>query len=226
MRKNSLITCSSPSLLRCISPRCNHTIVQRGKHRSFSELVVAPALCLPFILSSSVHLTDRVHICDCLSLHPAVSVLACLSEHFIILFSVRVCSSTRFVSLLLCFAFFIFFSFFFFLNAGQSPCFCSTSLPPLSFLCIIFSISPAVPFSSSPPALPSADHALIILQREALPRQTVLLPGCSPLCPLSIKTFSTHIRSICQPPLGVFFPFLQPYFPTFIHRLLPASVYS
>lgn len=112
MRKNSLITCSSPSLLRCISPRCNHTIVQRGKHMSFSELVVAPALCLPFILSSSVHLTDHVHICDCLSLHPAVSVLACLSEHFIILFSVRVCSSTRFVSLLLCFAFFIF-SFFF-----------------------------------------------------------------------------------------------------------------
>lgn len=233
MRKNSLITCSSPSLLRCISPRCNHTIVQRGKHMSFSELVVAPALCLPFILSSSVHLTDHVHICDCLSLHPAVSVLACLSEHFIILFSVRVCSSTRFVSLLLCFAFFIFsFFFFFFLNAGQSPCFCSTALPPLSYLCIIFSISPAVPFSSSPPALPSADHALIILQREALPRQTILLPGCSPLCPLSIKTFSTHSRSICQPPSEYSFHFFNltsqlsfiAFFPhQYIHKTISSS---
>lgn len=122
--------------------------------------------------------------------------------------------------------------FLFFLNAGQSPCFCSTALPPLSYLCIIFSISPAVPFSSSPPALPSADHALIILQREALPRQTVLLPGCSPLCPLSIKTFSTHSRSICQPPSEYSFHFFNltsqlsfiAFFPhQYIHKTISSS---
>lgn len=158
MRKNSLITCSSPSLLRCISPRCNHTIVQRGKHMSFSELVVAPALCLPFILSSSVHLTDRVHICDCLSLHPAVSVLACLSEHFIILFSVRVCSSTRFVSLLLCFAFFIF-SFFFFFKMLASL---HASVLQLSLLFPISALSsPSLQLSLSVP-LPLPSHLLIM----------------------------------------------------------------
>lgn len=156
MRKNSLITCSSPSLLRCISPRCNHTIVQRGKHMSFSELVVAPALCLPFILSSSVHLTDRVHICDCLSLHPAVSVLACLSEHFIILFSVRVCSSTRFVSLLLCFAFFIFSFFFFFLKCW-----------PVSMLL----------FYSSPSSFLSLHY---LLHLSSCPFQ--FLSPCPPIC--------------------------------------------
>lgn len=156
MRKNSLITCSSPSLLRCISPRCNHTIVQRGKHMSFSELVVAPALCLPFILSSSVHLTDHVHICDCLSLHPAVSVLACLSEHFIILFSVRVCSSTRFVSLLLCFAFFIFSFFFFFFKCW-----------PVSMLL----------FYSSPSSFLSLHY---LLHLSSCPFQ--FLSPCPPIC--------------------------------------------
>lgn len=155
MRKNSLITCSSPSLLRCISPRCNHTIVQRGKHMSFSELVVAPALCLPFILSSSVHLTDRVHICDCLSLHPAVSVLACLSEHFIILFSVRVCSSTRFVSLLLCFAFFIFSFFFFFFKCWPVSMLLFYSSPSSFPISALSSPSLSVP-------LPLPSHLLIM----------------------------------------------------------------
>lgn len=193
---------------------------------SFSELVVAPALCLPFILSSSVHLTDRVHICDCLSLHPAVSVLACLSEHFIILFSVRVCSSTRFVSLLLCFAFFIFSFFFFFLKCWPVSMLLFYSSPS-SFLslhyllhlssCPFQFLSPCPPICWSCPDY-SAEGGSSPSNRPS-PR---MFPTLSPIHQDFLHTQSLHLSA----PLGIFFPFLQPYFPTFIHRLLPASVYS
>lgn len=75
------------------------------------------------IFSSSVHLTGHVHIHDCLSCHLAANALARLSEHFIILFSVSICSSAPFVSLLCCFHLLLSF-----LYAGRAPGFCSASL--------------------------------------------------------------------------------------------------
>lgn len=180
------------------------------------------------ILSTSVHLTSHVHIHDCLSCYLAVNVLARLSEHFIILYSVSICSSAPFVSPHLYSAVFIFcFPFYMLASLHASVLHLSPSLLSLRYPLHHSSC----PSRSRLPALPSGDHALITLQSEALPPHPGLLSCGSSLCPLSIRKSpdtiapSLHLLYRCLPRFSLF-PFLQPSSTSFIRFCLAPLIYS
>lgn len=150
----------------------------------------------------------------CPSLHPAVNAFAALSEHFIILFSVSVRTSTfsRFSTATPSI-------FLFYTLAGLHASVPNLSPPSLLRLCFISSISPAVPLA--PLSLPS--HLLIMPWLFCRGRLFPVAPSLSPDAPHPVPDLSDFLQTQS---LRLSAAFLSLYFPSFIRLPLPPPIHS